>query len=242
MMKAKEFIRDLKTLYKLTMQPVRGVSHQDRLESFYSSQAEDYDSFRERLLQGRRDLMASLELPGSCRWLDLGAGTGSNLDFVDTRNFSEIDLVDLSGSLLAQAEKKISLEGFKNVKTHEKDVSDFESPQKYDLVTFSYSLTMIPDWFRAIDRAYELLIPGGQIAVVDFYSSRKFNPDSRTHNWWKRHFWPMWFGFDNVNLSPDHLPYLKYRFQQKDLIEGFAKVPYLPLDRVPYYRFVGVKI
>ena len=38
-----------------------------------------------------------------------------------------------------------------------------------DAVTFSYSLTMIPDWFQAIERAYESLKPGGMIGVVDFY-------------------------------------------------------------------------
>ena len=53
-----------------------------------------------------------------------------------------------------------------------------------DVVTFSYSLTMIPDWFLAVDHAWRLLRPGGTIGVVDFYVSRK-HPDPG----WRRHPW-----------------------------------------------------
>ena len=58
---------DLKILYHLTLAPVRGKSHQDRLESFYTGQAEAYDSFRKRLLQGRQELYSSIPVPtGGC--------------------------------------------------------------------------------------------------------------------------------------------------------------------------------
>ena len=51
-----------------------------------------------------------------------------------------------------------------------------------DVVTFSYSLTMIPDWFAAIENALRMLRPGGQIGVVDFYVSRKY-PAQPLHLW-----------------------------------------------------------
>src|ERR671911_700620 len=46
-----------------------------------------------------------------------------------------------------------------------------------DVVTFSYSLTMIPDWFAAIENALAMLKPGGTLGVVDFYVARKYPSD-----------------------------------------------------------------
>jgi S-adenosylmethionine-diacylgycerolhomoserine-N-methlytransferase len=61
------------------------------------------------------------------------------------------------------------------------------------------------------------------------------------HPWRTRHFWPTWFANDNVHPSPDHLPYLRRRFETVHLEERRGKVPYLPLVRAPYYIFVGRK-
>ncbi len=57
-----------------------------------------------------------------------------------------------------------------------------------DLVTCSYSLTMIPDWRRAIDVAYSLLREGGQMAVADFLSWKQASKASN-FSWsnWARH-------------------------------------------------------
>ena len=112
-----------------------------------------------------------------------------------------------------------------------------------DVVTFSYSLTMIPDWFAALENAMAMLKPGGLIGVVDFYVSRKYPTDGlRRHSWLTRTFWPMWFGSDNVFPSPDHIPFLHRHFEPLQFEERRAKVPYLPLVRTPYYIFVGRKL
>ncbi|GDY10887.1 hypothetical protein LBMAG52_43750 [Planctomycetia bacterium] len=70
-------IADLRTLYRLTVAPVRGRTHAERMESFYHQQAGDYDSFRERLLPGRRELVQQLPLREGAVWVDLGGGTGA---------------------------------------------------------------------------------------------------------------------------------------------------------------------
>src|SRR5690606_13713897 len=110
-------------------------------------------------------------------------------------------------------------------------------PESVDTVTFSYSLTMIPDWFAAVEQAFKMLRPGGTIAVVDFFVSRKFGP----HGWWTRTFWPTWFCIDNVYLNPDHPEYLGRRFTPVRFEACHARVPYVPLGKVPYYLFVGKK-
>jgi S-adenosylmethionine-diacylgycerolhomoserine-N-methlytransferase len=63
----------------------------------------------------------------------------------------------------------------------------------------------------------------------------------KKHRRFTRFFWPRWFSYDNVFLSPDHLPYLQSRFQTVKLEERFGKIPYLLWLKAPYYIFVGRK-
>mgnify|MGYP002621838867 CR=1 FL=1 len=236
---------DLKTLYHLTLAPIRGGSHAERLESFYGPQAAAYDRFRRRLLHGREELYRSIPVSHGARWLDLGGGTAANLEFLGDRlaELERVFVVDLSTSLLDVARQRIAEHGWNNVELVRGDATAVEPPGgPVDVVSCSYSLTMMPDWFAAIDRAYELLRPGGVIGVVDFFVSRRHaEPPRVQHGWWTRHFWPAWFARDNVHLSPDHLPYLQRRYETLSLAQERSPVPYLPGVRVPYYRFVGRK-
>src|SRR5260221_10266129 len=98
---------------------------------------------------------------------------------------------------------------------------------------------MIPNWFQAIRRAYDQLRPGGLIGIVDFYISRKWPAAGMLkHSAFQRFFWPTWFGFDNVMLSPDHLPFLQSLFAAEHLEERKGKVPYLAGLQAPFYLFV----
>jgi S-adenosylmethionine-diacylgycerolhomoserine-N-methlytransferase len=236
---------DLKIISKMLFGRVSGDNHADRLEAFYRDQAGGYDDFRRRLLHGREDMVRALELPEGGRMLDLGGGTGSNLEAIGDRitRLSEITIVDLSPSLLRVAEDRVQRHGWTNVRTAEADVTTFDPPGgPVDVVTFSYSLTMIPDWFKAIDHAIAMLKPGGQLGVVDFYVSRKWASSGRQkHSGFRRAFWPMWFGHDNVFLSSEHLPYLQHRFEPVLVEERASKVPYLFGLKVPYYIFIGRK-
>lgn len=240
-------LSDLKVLYHLALSPIRGKTHTERLESFYGGQAESYDSFRKRLLQGREELYQQLarEASGGV-WADLGGGTGSNLECVGEKlkEMEQVYVVDLSPSLLKVAQQRIAQHNWHNVQTLEADVTMLSLPggRAADVVTFSYSLTMIPDWFTAVDHAWHLLRPSGLIGVVDFHISRKHPSGTLTrHGLFTRTFWPFWFGMDNVHPSPDHLPYLQQRFQTLHCSEHRAKVPYLLGLKTPYYRFIGRK-
>lgn len=237
---------DLRVLYHMVLKPVRGKDHAERLESFYSGQAGDYDDFRKRLLKGREEMYRSLVLPDDAIWVDMGGGTGSNLEYLSDQipRLKKVYVVDLSGSLLKVAEERIKERGWTNVETCEADATTFTPHEgSADIVTFSYSLTMIPDWFAAIENAHRFLATDGRIGVVDFFVSRKYpNHGIQKHNWFTRNFWPVWFSSDNVFPSPDHLPFLNRRFQQEKQTQHRAKVPYIPLIRVPYYNFVGRKV
>lgn len=237
--------QDLKTLWHLVLHPTRGKTHQERLDSFYSGQAAGYDDFRRRMLHGRAEMIQSIPVPAGGIWVDLGAGTGENAEHLGAalQQLKQMYLVDLSTSLLEQAGKRVEHRGWQNVQPVCHDATTFCPPEgAADVVTCSYSLTMIPDWFRAIDQAWKILKPGGLIGVVDFYVSRKYPAEGRVqHPWRTRSFWPLWFASDNVFLSGDHLPYLQNKFETVRLEERRGKIPYMPLVRAPHYIFVGRK-
>lgn len=237
---------DLKILYHLAVRPIRGKTHSERMESFYSGQAEGYDDFRKRLLQGREGVYQSIaDKKDGGVWVDMGGGTGSNLEFIGSKlnQYQQVYVVDLAESLLGIVEKRSAKNGWSNVQAVTGDATQWTPPEgSADVVTFSYSLTMIPDWFAAIDNAIRILKPGGLLGVIDFYVSRKYPADGlRRHGWSTRSFWPLWFANDNVFPNPDHLPYLQKNLDTVLLNEQRAKVPYIPLARTPYYQFVGQK-
>jgi S-adenosylmethionine-diacylgycerolhomoserine-N-methlytransferase len=196
-------------------------------------------------LKGREELWQAIPLPPQGVWVDMGGGTGANLEFFGEhiRELKKVLVLDLSPSLLKVAAQRIRTRGWSNSETIEADATTYQPPDApVDVVTFSYSLTMIPDWFAAIDNAVAMLKPGGIIGVVDFYVSRKFPKDGlKRHRWWTRNFWPMWFGNDNVFPSSDHVPYLHRHFEPLLFHEQMARVPYIPFMRTPYYQFVGRK-
>ncbi len=239
------FFSDLKILYHMLLKPVRGGSHAERMESFYGGQAEAYDDFRKRLLRGREELWAALPRPKDGIWVDMGGGTGANIEnFGDSiSDLKQVYLVDLAPSLLRVANDRFKKRGWQNVSTVEADATTW-TPEVglVDVVTFSYSLTMIPDWFAAIDNARRILKPGGLIGVVDFHVGRKYPPEKlKRQKWLARSLWPTWFATDNVFPSPDHLPYLMNRFEPVQISENRNRMPYVPLLKTPWYWFVGKK-
>lgn len=222
----------------------RSASHAQNLQNFYSAQAQDYDRFRERLLRGREELITCLlaKLPSQARIVELGGGTGRNLDFFGDRldDIAQFDLVDLCPALLDRARERIA--HHPQVRMIEADATTYTPTAPVDCVYFSYSLTMIPDWRIALANALAMLKPGGLLGIVDFYTSAA-KPDTGLirHSAFTRQFWPRWFAHDGVRLNPAHLTMLRERLPNHELAEHRAAVPYLPLIRVPYYVFVGRK-
>ncbi|MDO4574028.1 MAG: class I SAM-dependent methyltransferase [Planctomycetia bacterium] len=236
---------DLKILYHLVVTRGRGASHAERLDNFYSGQAGAYDDFRKRLLKGREEMMKCVPEREDAVWVDMGGGTGANLEFVADRipKQKKVYIVDLASSLLGVAEKRIESRGWTNVQAVNADATKFTPEEgSADIVTFSYSLTMIPDWFAAMDNALRILRPGGILGIVDFYVGRKWPSEGhRQHGWFTRNYWPVHFSTDNVYLSHDHIPYLNHHFETVEFQEHFAKIPYIPIFRAPYYIYIGRK-
>lgn len=227
-------VADARILLKLLRGMPSSGETATRLEGFYAGQAEAYDAFRERLLQGRRELIQMLQLPEQAHVVELGGGTGRNTDFFGNQlhRLKQYEVVDLCPSLLAVARERCQHKS--NVKVVEADACTYQPQSSVDGVVFSYSLTMIPDWQAALNNAEKMLKSGGKIAVVDFTLSDKQNMVISA-------FWRKWFSHDGVHLNPEQRKCLQRTFPQGEYIEKFAKVPYLPLVRMPYYLFIATK-
>jgi S-adenosylmethionine-diacylgycerolhomoserine-N-methlytransferase len=233
---------DAKVLLSLLRGLPRRSSHAEALAGFYGPQAHRYDDFRERLLQGRAELIQALAVGPGDRIVELGGGTGRNLEFFGPRlsTLAAVELVDLCRPLLDVAARRVA--GMSNVRLVNEDAATYHPAAPVDCVYLSYALTMMPGWAAVIDNAAAMLRPGGTIGVVDFYVSPAHPPTGRVrHGWLSRTLWPAWFRHDGVRLCADHLTYLQQRFETCQLSERRAHVPYLPLVTAPYYVFIGRK-
>lgn len=216
------------------------ATHAQRLAAFYSPQAADYDRFRERLLHGRDALIASIPLAAGARVVDLGGGTGRNFEHFRERQslIASYEVVDLCAPLLERARARSRQAP--QLRAVEGDATRWQPDAPVDVVILSYALTMIPAWREAIANARAMLRPGGILAAVDFHVSAAQPPHGRDrHRRLTRWFWPRWFAHDGVELDADRLAGLCEAFADHELVEARAPVPYLPLLRVPYYRFLG---
>ena len=164
--------------------PTDGVHERD-MEAFYKFQKEGYDGFRENFLHARMDLIQSMPIrrKGGMVWVDVGGGTARNLEFLPVeilrKYFKAIYVVDVSPSLLEVAQKRVAaagLTGLVHLVEH-----DFTAPSifqalpflegKVDMLTFSYSLSMIPDKTAALVNALRFLQPNGHgvLGLADFF-------------------------------------------------------------------------
>lgn len=225
---------DLRVISSMIRGRRAGDSHASRLDAFYAAQAGDYDRFRERLLHGRKELIARLPLPPRACVAEIGAGTGRTAAWFGPRldDMRQLDLVDLCTPLLDEARKRFA--GRHNVRIVEADACEYVSDEPLDAVYFSYSLTMIPDWRRTVERALAMLAPDGVIGAVDFTVMP-------WHSEVARWFWPRWFGHDGVHLDGDHVELLLARTSCVHLRFSHGAVPWMPGLRVPWYLYIGRK-
>ncbi|KAI9684147.1 MAG: hypothetical protein M1829_003417 [Trizodia sp. TS-e1964] len=192
-------------------------------------------------------------------------------DFVSVPDFfTAVYLVDFSPSLCDVARKRFERLGWKNVKVVCQDARAFRledhepvaldskvipsSPPSYfstqrtcqgaDMITMSYSLSMIPDFYSVIDSLCSLLSPFGIIGVTDFYVQSIVDLTGRNYtggvfnrhvNWLGRVFWRAWFEMDRVGLEAGRRDYLEYRF---GTMMSFDTRNYR-MGGIPYYIWVG---
>lgn len=207
-----------------------------------------------------------IKAAGDMVWIDVGGGTARNLEFlpVETlkRSFRKIYIVDISPSLLEIAQervRKVGLEGI--VECVCGDFTDLPSIKKAlkiksgtaDVVTFSYSLSMIPDKTAALKNAAALLKGNGQgrLGIADFFdrSGKEYllQYPFQLLRFFESLFHTYWFRCDGVHLLNERMfqPIIGEQGagdgMKQTFIEKFrGTVPLFPLLR-PYQGFVYFK-
>jgi S-adenosylmethionine-diacylgycerolhomoserine-N-methlytransferase len=208
-----------------TAQGMPGCAQSIKMERYYRLHSHIYDYTRWRFLFGRKKIVGlTADFVKPCRILEIGCGTGANLSTL-AKTFPEalITGIDISDSMLNKSRRQLEKYGARIELLN----SNYNRPLGrggYDLVLFSYTLTMInPGWQAALNAAIADLVPGGCMAVVDFHRGGT--------SWFSA-----WMGVNNVRMEGEVLPWLIQRFDPLFLSEPKA---YCGLWQ--YFYFIGVK-
>lgn len=146
-----------------------------RVDRIYRWQRHVYDWTRPLFLPGRDRLLDGIHAPDGGAVLEIGCGTARNLIRLARRHASwRLYGLDLSASMLRTAHARTPAALRERIHLAHGDAvawtpqALFGSDLRFDAVFLSYSLSMIPDPRRALERATAVLAPGGSLHVVDF--------------------------------------------------------------------------
>jgi S-adenosylmethionine-diacylgycerolhomoserine-N-methlytransferase len=142
--------------------------HQERMDRRYRYQRHIFDLSRKFILFGRERAIAALRLGEARAVLEIGCGTGRNLELMAAAHPAlRLTGVDISEEMLKSARARVARAGIdERVTLRHGDATTLEG--KAPRILMSYSLSMVPDWRRALAVAIDTLEPGGILAIVDF--------------------------------------------------------------------------
>lgn len=150
--------------------PASGRDHAALMDSVYRGQRHIYDLTRKYFLFGRDRLIEELACAQGHSVLEIGCGTGRNLDRISAR-WSGVNLfgLDISNEMLKSAWQRLG----DNATLAMGDATGFDAQalfgrERFDRVVISFALSMIPDWKAALTQAAQLVAPGGSLHIVDF--------------------------------------------------------------------------
>ena len=149
--------------------------HAGLLDQIYRRQRHIYDLSRKYYLLGRDRLIDGLAPPPGGRVLEIGCGTARNLVALAHRHpANPLFGIDLSLEMLDTARRRLGREGLvPRVRLAHADATRFDpallfGAPSFSRIFFSYTLSMIPDWEKALAQSVLWLQPGGELHLVDF--------------------------------------------------------------------------
>jgi len=147
------------------------------------------------------------EGPALVNWVDVGGGTLRNLEYLGSdfirRHMHRIWVLDASSALLGKARERVREMGLEDIVQLVRvdvtadlpsEVATSLTPQSIQLVTMSYSLSMIKPHEACLERAIEWLAPGGVLAISDLTTRDHQKTSDRFARWW--------FKQDGIDLDP----------------------------------------
>lgn len=156
------------------------LSDTDRMDRMYRMQRHFYDFTRKYYLLGRDAGLRHMTVQPGEQVLEVGCGTARNLArLVRMQQAAKYFGLDASQEMLKTASQNLArVPGGEKVRLRTCLAEElchrgtFELDQPFDVILFSYTLSMIPNWREALKAARENLAPGGRIVIVDFWDQR----------------------------------------------------------------------
>ena len=177
-----------------------------RMDRMYTIQRHFYDATRRYYLFGRDRLLQGLPAPLGGSVLELGCGTGRNLaELKHLRPDLRLCGLDVSEQMLETAAGKLSGLDVRLAKCPAEELDPklhFGLEERFDAVFFSYSLSMIPCWDRALEAGWAALKTGGTLAVVDFWGQGGLPA-------WLEWAHTRWLRLFGVSFRPEQITYLR---------------------------------
>jgi S-adenosylmethionine-diacylgycerolhomoserine-N-methlytransferase len=163
------------------------MSHAAQMDAIYAVQRHIYDLTRKYYLLGRDRLIEELAPPSGGTVLEIGCGTARNL-IAAARRWPDARLFgfDISEAMLATAREKVARAGLAGrITLARADAAAFDPAALFGVAAFdrlfmSYTLSMIPDWTGAIERAAAAVASGGTLQLVDF------GQQEALPRWWRK--------------------------------------------------------
>jgi S-adenosylmethionine-diacylgycerolhomoserine-N-methlytransferase len=143
--------------------------HRERMDRRYRRQRHVFDLSRRFILRGRDRAIAALRLGEARSVLEIGCGTGRNLErMAEAHPALSLTGLDISDEMLKSARARIARARLDRRVTLLQGDAAAPTARKAPRILMSYALSMVPDWRRALAVAIDLLEPGGILAIVDF--------------------------------------------------------------------------
>ena len=115
-------------------------------------------------------LITGASIPLDAPVIDIGGGASTLVDKLSDAGFSNISVLDVSGTALAHAKQRLAHKA-STVHWYEEDVTRFEPPHRFllwhDRAVFHF-LTSSEDRKNYVDVLERSLVPGGHIIIMTF--------------------------------------------------------------------------
>jgi len=186
------------------------VKHEELMDNIYRYQRYFYDLTRKYYLFGRDTIIREMPIQKDNHVLELGCGTARNMILLANKHPNAYFYgIDASKEMLITARQnadrakvgdKIFLQPALAEQVDYQNTFGLEEP--FDIVFFSYALTMIPTWRESLQTAFYNLKPGGYLYIVDFW-------DQKDLPRWFQSLLTWWLSKFHVRYEPELLDYLQ---------------------------------
>jgi demethylmenaquinone methyltransferase/2-methoxy-6-polyprenyl-1,4-benzoquinol methylase len=124
----------------------------------------------------RRKAVEALQLQPGDTVVEIACGTGLNFSLYQKAIGPQGKIIglDLTDAMLAQAQQRIEEKGWSNVELVHLDARDYNFPAGVNAIISTFALSLIPESDRVLERAVEVLAPGGRLALLELQIPAKW--------------------------------------------------------------------